>query len=174
MKVTAKFFLSFVVLAILCGSGSCSKEEEVRMPDNILGVWQLTPDYYFQFRDDNVSKEFLIDHQDGESIGKWSWDNVFYYEPGYNIVIYITSEHEANVYQVTELTQDKLTWCWVDEINAKDTNGVGSIIGEIINKAQEGFELNPELYETFTRIPEDEFLDILDNLDYILNPWEWE
>ena len=174
MKVTAKFFLSLLLFATISVFASCSKEEEVRMPDNILGVWQLTPDYYFQFHDDNVSKEFQIDHQDWESIGKWSWDNVFYYEPGYNIVIYITSEHQANVYQVTELTQDKLTWCWVDEINAQETNNAGSIIGEIINKAQEGFELNPELYETFTRIPEDEFLEILDHLDYILNPWEWE
>lgn len=162
----------FGVLTILTVSvifSSCNHDDEVRMPEEIMGVWSPNDDVYLEFCDDNIVRHLNISYQDGESIGTWTTD-VYYYEPGYNLVIYLSAEHHADVYEIVELSSDKLTWCWVDEINARDAESIGQIIGDIINKAQEGFHLDPELYQTFNKISKDEFLSIIENLD--LNyPW---
>lgn len=167
MKRIEKYIVSVVSLLVSLSFQACDKEDHVRQPADILGIWQETGTHFIEMKEDNVARELDIVYQDGESIGEWSAVNVYYYEPGYNLVIYLTDEHEANVYQITELTSQRMVWCWVDEIKAEDTESIGSIIGDIINKAQDGYKLNPELYQSFTRISEDQFLSILDGLDII-------
>lgn len=167
--VKTLWILMTAVFAV-CLASSCSKDEAVRTPADILGVWQTDTDSYLQFRDDNTARVFSIEYQDSQSIGKWSLPDVYFYEPGYELVIYLNAEHEANVFQIVELSDSKLTWCWVDEIDVKSVNGmedIGSVVGDIIKKAQEGFTLNPELYESFIKIPELQFEEILESLDIV-------
>ena len=165
--------LSFVLI-LLTACFSCSKDEEVRQPADILGDWAIDSRSYLQFNDDNTARTLTIEYQDGESIGKWSYTDVYFYEPGYNMVVYLTSDHEAIVYAVVELSTAQLIWCPVDEIDTEGEESISKIIGNIINKAQEGYELNPELYETFRRVPENQFLTILEGLDEILQPWQYQ
>ena len=152
----------------------------MRTPNDIIGIWLSQDDVYRVFGDDNRVKKFFIDFQDNQYIGKWAYDEVYYYEPGYNLVIYITDEYEATVYELVDLNEDNFTWCPVDKLNMEDlegidgTEGIGKIIGQIINKAQEGYDLNPELYMSFKRVSEDKFMDVLDSLDLILQPWEYD
>lgn len=168
-----KFLFPALAFFVMVPLSSCSDNEDVRMPDDILGVWQQDADSFLQFNDDQIARRFHIDYQNGISIGKWNWDDVFYYDPGYNLIIYLSSDHEADVYQVVELTKSRLVFCWVDDIEVQSTSDIGNALGEVIKNAQEGYELNPELYQSFTRVSEDQFLSILDSLDLILDPWQY-
>ncbi|MCH5233240.1 MAG: hypothetical protein J1E78_06325 [Muribaculaceae bacterium] len=163
-------FLSLAVSFIFITSCS-NNDEDVRMPDNILGVWSPSDDVYLEFRENNTIRHLNIEMEDGETIGIIS-DDVFFFEPGYNLVVYISAQQTANVYKIITLTDSKLTWCWVDDITDEyegDQN-IGSIIGKIIQKAQEGYHLDPGRYEYFNKVPEVKFLEILENLD-ILDIW---
>ena len=151
---------------------SCSKhDEEVRTPADIIGIWSPSDSYYIEFNDDNTTRVLEISVEDDEKIGTWS-DNVYFYEPGYNLVIYLDFPRDIEVYQILSLTQSKMEWCWVKSLKDEysENDSLGSIVGDIIKEAQEGFTLNPELYQTFVRISEDEFLDILENIN-IMEPW---
>ena len=165
-----KFFILFILILLPAFFlTSCSEDDDIRMPDDILGVWSPSESVFLQFQSDNIVHRLEIEEQDGESIGWW-YQDVYYYEPGYNLVIYLTSDHEAKVYQIVELTSDRLTWCFVYQINISDTESITQALGEIINRAQEGFRLDPALFEYFHYVPEDTFLDIMDNIE--LNyPW---
>ena len=151
---------------------ACSKDDEgVRMPENIIGIWAASDSHYLEFGEDYTVHNLEIEYQDGESIGLWNND-AYLYEPGYHIVIYLTGT-KADVFQVVDLSQDLLTWCWVKQIEIDESinkETIGHIIGDIIKDAQEGFKLNPELYQTFHKISEDEFFSILEKLD-IMYPW---
>ena len=166
----SKILTKFLYLIILLGFvnlWSCSKDEEVRLPENILGVWKLSDTCYYEYSDDHRVHNLNIIYQDGLSYGTWSND-VYYYEPGYNLVIYLTPYRTAEIYQIIEMNRSRLTWCWVKTIDENDVahmDNVGELIGTIIKEAQEGFTLHPELYQKFQRISEDEFLNIIDGLD---------
>lgn len=164
-------FLSAILAVSLINLPSCNKEdEEVRMPDNILGIWSPDDANFYEFSDDYTVHHLIIDEQDGESIGRWESD-VFFYEPGYNILIYLDAHQQANVYEIVELTSEVLTWCWVDEINVSDREeSLGKIIGEIIKKAQEGYKLDPELFKSFRKVTEEEFFSVIESLD-LMYPW---
>lgn len=147
----------------------CTKDDEVRFPEDIIGVWTPGENLYLEFAENNSVYHLDIESQDGESIGKWTRD-VYYYEPGYQLVVYLSSDHDASVYQIVEMTQGKMTWCWVENIDTEGEESIGQIIGHIINQAQEGFKLDPALNQTFTRISKDKFYEILEGLD-ITYPW---
>lgn len=164
------YFLIITGLFLLLQT-SCHSNEEVRNQENIIGVWSDNATHYFEFLDDQTVRNLQIEFQDGESIGHWITD-VYYYDPGYNIVIYLNGI-QADVFQVVTLTSTRMTWCWVDQVTAEDASGtesIGKLIGDIIKQAQEGFHLNPELYENFVKISEEDFLNIIDNLDFNY-PW---
>ncbi|MCH5229645.1 MAG: hypothetical protein J1F12_06600 [Muribaculaceae bacterium] len=164
--VNLKIIIRAFILISALSLGACSHEEEVRSPADILGVWSPGENTYLEFLDNYEIQNLKVEYQDGLSIGRWTTE-VYYYEPGYNLVVYV-ADNKANVYQVVSMNSRKLTWCKVDEITTNDVDGaesLGHIIGDIIKKAQEGYHLNPELYQTLIKIPEEEFLDIIDNLD---------
>lgn len=174
MRVDLKysFLLPAVVLISTVMMTSClSHDEEVRMPDNILGVWSPSENIYLEFEKDYTLHKLEIVYQDDISIGLWSED-AYLYEPGYNLVIYLNGI-SAQVYEVVSLTSSKLTWCPVKTINIEDAenaDSVGKILGEVIKEAQEGFHLDPELYVTYNKVSEDRFFSIIESLglDY---PW---
>lgn len=169
-KPVLRIFTVCFLTSLLLVMAGCKKDDDVREPADILGVWSPGDNYYLEFTSENNSVYNLeIEYQDGESIGKWTRD-VYYYEPGYNLVVYLSSSHTAAVYQIVEFTGNKFTWCWVEDIDADTTESIGKIIGEIINQAQEGFKLDPALYQTFQKIPKDKFYELLESLD-IEYPW---
>lgn len=161
-----------ISILLLIFAACSSSDEPVRQPDDILGNWAIDENTVYQFSTNNESRILTIYDQDNKTIGRWGNLNVFYYEPGYNLVIYLTAQYEANVYKLVEFNSSQFTWCWVDKIEDADSDSIGKIIGDIINKAQAGYHLNPELYETFTKIPEDKFLSFMESLDEILWPWD--
>ena len=172
MKVRLRNFipvLSFVLFCICVIS--CSKEEDVRKPDDLVGIWSPSDSCFLEFGEDYTVHKLEIEYQDGESIGIWTTD-AYLYEPGYHLAIYLLGTR-VEVYQIIELTSKEMTWCWVDEVEITEganKETIGHLVGDIIKKAQEGFKLNPELYQTFRKVSDNEFFTILEKLD-IMYPW---
>ncbi|MCH5235936.1 MAG: hypothetical protein J1E16_11645 [Muribaculaceae bacterium] len=173
MQVFRNIFLPFaVILFSVTLLSSCSdKDDEPRMPEDLAGIWSPDENTYLEFTQNYSLHKLDIEYQDGESIGLWTED-AYIYEPGYHIVILLKGV-VVDVYQVVELNDETLTWCWVDDIVldenvSKDT--IGKLLGDIIKQAQEGFKLDPELYQTFRRVSEDDFYSILEKLD-LMYPW---
>ena len=169
LSVSRFLLICYTAVFALVGISSCTSDDDMRMPSDILGVWSPSDNLYLEFCEENIIHKLDIEYQDNESIGEWTKD-VYYYEPGYNLVIYLTGETYANIYEIVELSQNKMTWCKVDQVSVENSENITHIIGDIINKAQEGYKLNPELYQCFRYIPRDQFMDILDRLD-IFYPW---
>lgn len=165
-------FLSFILIFSATLLTACSKDDnDVRMPADIVGVWSPNENQYLDFRANNTIKNVTVETQDGETIGVIT-DDVYFFEPGYNLVVYITADQTANVYQIIDMTDSRLTWCWVKDITDEydGEENIGSIIGQIIKEAQEGFKLDPGNYQSFNKISEDKFLEILESLD-LLDMW---
>lgn len=152
---------------------SCHHDDnDMRFPDDIVGIWTPDNSQYLEFTDNYTIHHLLIEEEDDEIIGIWTED-AYLYEPGYNLVIYLSSDQTAIVYEVTQLTSTKLTWCWVKEINlgsVDNAESVGNILGDIIKEAQEGFKLDPQNFQTFQKISQSQFDSLLESLD-IENPW---
>lgn len=173
MRFDKKYLIPiFVIFFLSIGLFSCSdSNEDVRMPEDLVGVWSPSDTLYYEMGKDYSVHKLNIEYQDDMSIGLWTID-AYVYEPGYHIVVYLGGV-VATVYQIIELSETQLTWCPVEKIdveNAGGTENIGKILGDIIKQAQEGFKTDPELYETLRKIPEDEFLDLIEKLD-IDYPW---
>ena len=170
--------VTWSVWALIClFSFSCAKsEEEMRSPSDILGVWSPSSNEYFNFKDNYIVAALYISYEDGEEVAE-EFEDVYLYEPGYNLVVYLNTTPSDNssmiisVYEIVSMTQSKLTWCWVKDIEINPDNAnkdtVGKVMGQIINEAQEGFTLDPELYQTFTKIPESTYKEIRDRFPNI-------
>lgn len=172
MSKIYNFILILFFVALATTLTSCSdNNDDVRTPADIVGVWSPSDNVYLDFSEDNTIRNVRIEVEDGETVGVIT-DDVYFYEPGYNLVVYITAEQTANVYQIVSMTDKRLTWCWVKDITDKYDGevNIGSIIGEIIKEAQEGFKLDPGHYQSFNKISEDKFLEILESLD-LLDSW---
>ena len=167
------FFPLAIIFLSLFVVSACSSEgdDQPRMPEDLAGVWSPSDSIYLEFGKDYTVHNLEIMYQDGESIGIWNND-AYIYEPGYHIVIFLSGTR-ADVYQVVELSENSMTWCWVNEVILDDSVGketIGKILGNIIKEAQEGFKLDPDLFQSFRKIPEDEFFTMLEKLD-IMYPW---
>ena len=168
------FFLTSLLL--LVARSSCRSDDPiVRTEYDIMGVWTNGEGRYMRLGDDTRAYNLYVTEQDGETIGWWEQDGYFY-EPGYNILLYIDNRSILDVFQIVTLTESEMTICWVKEITVSDImtgdKEVGQLIGEIIKEAQEGFQLDPALYQYFYRISEEEFLKIVDSLD-LYYPWDY-
>lgn len=170
MKRRSIQLLAFLFLSFL--GFSCSHDkEDVRQPEDIIGIWSPSDTRYLEFGDDYTVRNLEIKYQDGKSIGIWNVD-AYLYEPGYHLVIYLSGS-QADVYQILNLTPSQMTWCWVKKIEfdeSMDKDNIGHILGDIIKEAQEGFKLDPEHYQSFRKISDDVFYSILESLN-ILYPW---
>lgn len=171
MKCSLKFSLFLSIMLFAFVSLSCSHEEDVRMPEDIMGVWSPSSTRYLEFSEGYTVHNLDIEYQDGESIGLWTVD-AYLYEPGYHLVIYLTG-NKADVFQIISLDSSQMTWCWVEQIEFDESmskENIGKILGNIIKEAQEGFHLDPEHYQSFKKISEDDFFSILESLN-IMYPW---
>lgn len=162
-------------LMIMLTFAACSDEKEpddiIRSEQDILGYWEGADDRYIYFKDNNQAYNLYVSTQEGLVIGDW-YDDGFFYEPGYNLIIYIDQTLHPTVYQVIELTEETLVWCWVKDIREEydSSASIGQVLGDIIKEAQQGFTLDPALYQTFKRLSKDQFLDILESLN-LTYPW---
>ena len=169
-NIVSSLTLTFLVFSLL----SCSHEDpEVRNQDDILGVWSPSADRYLRFEADNTVINLVISHQDNESIGDWTRD-VYFYEPGYDIVIYMDDELQANLYKVIKLTKSEMTLCWIENIRDEYDSGqsIGEIIGGIIKDAHDGYDINPANFVSYKKISDNDYYTILQGID-IMEPW-WE
>lgn len=175
------------ILLILPLFASCSSHDEppVREESDILGVWTDGNDRYLYFVTETMVYDLRLDNSDGEMSYTLMQDSYFY-EPGYNFVIFMdfmkglegenadTSDWEElvspEVYEITALNKESLTWCWVDNLTSEKYKGLNKkeIIGKVIQEADKGFTLLPENYRTFTSVSESDFNQIL--IDY--DVWE--
>lgn len=170
-----RMLAGLVVLLITVAVTGCRHEEDepdYRSHEDLYGVWTDNNGRYILFDDGNRAYNLYVTEQDGETIGTWEQDGYFY-EPGYNLVIYIDYRSEPEIFQVVELTQNKLIWCWVDNLMDGYQSGmsIGEIIGKIIKDAHDGYDLDPKLYQYFDRVPDDEFYEMIERLDIML-PWD--
>ena len=157
-----------------CNFDDCDYEEPAtgRTEADILGVWTDGDGRYMMldslFHAYNL---YLSENNEELLYAEWTYDG-YLYEPGYNIVVYTTS-NKADVFQVTELTDSELVWCPVKEFGVDDilnSDSVGKLLGQIINEAQQGFILDPYLYQYFYKISQEEFEALLESLG-IMTPW---
>lgn len=167
-----RFGIFGLIAVVFCFFASCGRDDvEMRTPEDIVGVWSPSSTEYLEFSADNTIHNLQIEYQDGESIGLWN-SEVYFYEPGYQLVVYIDHKMNASIYKIVNMSKNAMTWCWVKDIRAEYESGVsiGEILGSIIKEAQEGFKLNPELYQYFVRVPVNDFYSMLERLD-IMYPW---
>lgn len=176
-KPTCQKFFGILLLSFILIAGGCSHEDPVvRNENDILGAWDKGDGTYLRFEKDNIVMLLNVTEQDNLTIGDWSRD-VYFYEPGYELLIYMDAELQPNVYQVIKLTDRELVICWVD--NLRDEYGsdqsIGEIIGNIIKDAHEGYDLNPAYFTYYTKISDDEYYDIIQNID-VMEPWwdDWD
>ena len=150
---------------------SCDSEDEpIRSENDILGVWTQGDDRYISFEEGNRAPNLYVKEQEGMTIGVWEQDGYFY-EPGYQLLIYIDKSSNPGVYKVVELTETRLVTCWVENLMDKYNDGesIGQIIGDIINNAQQGYELDPANYAYYEKVPENEFYELLESI--LVMPW---
>ena len=172
MKSTfSRITLLFAIIFSFMATGCNKDDDDLRKPADILGVWSPDSSRYLKFNDDNTVHILTISDVENETIGSWT-ENVYLYEPGYNLVIYLDFPNEVTVYQVVTLTESKMVWCPVKTLREEYENGesIGNIIGQIINEAQAGFKLDPELFISYYKVTEEKFLNVLEELD-ITYPW---
>lgn len=140
----------------------------MRTPEDIIGIWVLDDNEYFQYNENYTVTNIQIEYLDGERVGLWR-DDAYFYEPGYQILIYLNGI-KAVVYKIVEQNATSFTWCWVKEIDeeeATSADDIGKLMGDIIKEAQEGFHLDPTKYVTFKKISQQQFDQILEDLPII-------
>lgn len=165
LPALALLFSGVIAFTILLG-GCSSDEPRMKTPEDILGIWTRGEDHFVSFEGDNISRSFLIEEYQGDLYGYWEREGYFY-EPGYDVLIYIDHNQKANVYQVVELTEENMVICWVEDLIDRwygHDESIGQVIGEIINQAQEGFKLDPDKFEYLTRVSEEEFEKVLESV----------
>ena len=171
--------LIFSILAVTLFVGCTKDEEPMRTPQDIVGIWNLDEDLYLQFVEEYVVYPLRIEYRDGEKVGQWEKGPAYFYEPGYNLVIFVEGKYaeegiqvNAEVYEIIELTESKLVWCPVDKFVAQGgSSAIAHTIGDVIKKAQEGYELHPELYQTLYKISQTDFNEFRYTLSAIYYPW---
>lgn len=151
---------------------SCSSDEDepVRSEADIVGVWSDDAGHYMYL--DSTIHSFNFDFNTSTEDEPFGFDiDGYYYEPGYNFLLYINAESQPDIYQVMSLTDTEMTWCWVDNLMEPQYDGLSKseILGKVITQAQEGFEINPALYHTYERVPMAELEGRLAEFGYTLS-----
>lgn len=175
VKKIVKFFLSLILMTAgfsLLTACHAKEEPPFRSGDDILGIWTDGEGRYIWFHKENRAFNLYVTEQDGTTIGRWQTD-IYFYEPGYNLLIY-NETGRPQVYQVLELDKERLWWCWADDLmdHYMDGESLGQIIGQVLQNAQQGYEIDPSQSEYFTSMSEDDFLDYIETIGLML-PWDF-
>ncbi len=141
---------------------SCSSDEPApRSEKDICGAWRSDDGNYFYFELPNICYKLTVIDPENE-VAKLDYD-AYYYEPGYNFLLYVDIETQPDIYQVTSLDSDEMTWVWADNLMDDKYDGMSKseILGAVIKQAQEGFDLDYSRTYVFTRIDIDELKSVL-------------
>lgn len=180
-------FPLFLLLSLLPMFSSCSADEapDTRTPEDILGVWTDGNGRYLYFFSETTVFDLRLIGKDSDPAYTLMQDSYFY-EPGYNFVVFMDfmkgMEDNANdssnwedlvspdVFEVTQLTPERLTWCLVDNLTDPKYKGMSKkeILGRLLQEADKGFTLLPENYQTFTAVSQEDFDRIIEEY----NIWE--
>ncbi|MBD5356246.1 MAG: hypothetical protein HDR88_04475 [Bacteroides sp.] len=173
MKPLSLKIFSFLAAISLLSLASCTSDEPApRSENDICGAWVSNEGNYMYFKLPNICYKLI---PESEEMAQLAYD-AYYYEPGYNILMYMSEDSHADIYQVTELNQNEMKWVWADNIIDGDNllnekyKGMSKseILGSIIKQAQEGFDLDYSRTTVFNRISMEEFEEVL--IDY---GYEW-
>lgn len=159
-----KIYLLLLILFSLT-LPSCSNEDPApRSEDDIYGAWVDNDGNYFYFRYPNICYK-LIPESDDWAILDY---DAYYYEPGYNFLLYVNQETQPDIYSVTQLTESEMTWVWADNLldDKYDDMSKSEILGQVIKEAQEGFKLDYSRTSNFMKIDTDEFKRLLEAYGY--------
>ena len=159
--------LALFVAILMPMAVSCNDDPEPtsRTPEDILGIWTDNEGRYMVL--DSIYEAFnlYVTEENGEISARWMQD-AYIYEPGYNLVVYNDVRLHPEVYQVIELTEESLVWCWVEDLRENLDSGasIGEILGQVIQEAQDGFQVDPDKYQYFTRVSQNDFDRLLEEL----------
>lgn len=164
--------VSMLILALIFifTATSCSddNDEPARSQDDIMGVWADIEGRYMHLAEDFKAYNLYVTDKDGKPSAEFEIPRAgYFYEPGYDILLYMSAESQPEVYKIVKLTQDELEWCLVDNLLNDEYKDLSKseIIGLIIKKAHEGYTINPDSCQTFTRVPESVYYDILSEFE---------
>lgn len=150
---------------------SCSDgDPDVRTENDLVGVWTDTPGHYIFIQNDTRIFSLYVEtyEEDGETeeMGVLEQDG-YIYEPAYNFIVYMNRESQPNIYQLMSLTDDRMIWCWVDNLRDKKYENLSKteILGAVLKEADKGFHTDPKDYITFSRVSDAEFQSILDKYE---------
>lgn len=147
------------LLIVICSIvfASCSNDEDPvpRSENDICGAWVDNDGNCMYFKLPNLCYKVVPETDDMAEV----YYDAYYYEPGYNFLLYVDSETQPDIYMVTELNDKGMTWVWADNLRDDKYDGMSKseILGAIIKQAQEGFTLDYSRTITFARISMYEF-----------------
>ena len=154
MNRSSQFALSVktIILSLILSAAivSCSddNDEPARSQDDIMGVWADIEGRYMHLAEDFKAYNLYVTDKGGKPSAEFEIPRAgYFYEPGYDILLYMSAGSQPEVYKIVKLTQDELEW------------------GLIIKKAHEGYTINPDSCQTFTRVPESVYYDILSEFE---------
>ena len=152
-------------MAFSLAFASCSDDDPApRSEADIYGAWEDNSGDYFYFRYPNICYK-LAPGADGSAALDY---DAYYYEPGYNFLLYMNIEGQPDIYGVTELSQSQMKWVWADNLLDEKYKEMSKseILGYIIKEAQEGFKLDYSRTSSFTRMETAEFKTLLEKYGY--------
>lgn len=144
---------------------SCSDDEPaVRSENDIYGAWVDDEGNYLYFRYPNVCYRLIPESEEWAMLDY----DAYYYEPGYNFLLYVNQETQPDIYSVTQLTENEMTWVWADNLLDDKYDGMSKseILGQVIKEAQEGFKLDYSRTVEFKKIETAEFEKLLEDYGY--------
>ena len=174
MNRSSQFALSVktIILSLILSAAivSCSddNDEPARSQDDIMGVWADIEGRYMHLAEDFKAYNLYVTDKDGKPSAEFEIPRAgYFYEPGYDILLYMSAGSQPEVYKIVKLTQDELEWCLVDNLLNDEYKDLSKseIIGLIIKKAHEGYTINTDSCQTFTRVPESVYYDILSEFE---------
>lgn len=170
MKFTLTKIFLLLISVFSIALTSCSKDDDPapRSENDICGAWADDEGNCIYFKLPNICYKIVPEEEDWAEV----YYDAYYYEPGYNFLLYIDSDTQPDIYMITALNDREMIWVWADNLLDEKYDGMSKseILGAIIKQAQQGFNLDYDRTITFTRISMWEFEIFLEKYDcsYIL------
>lgn len=154
-----------VVMVMAAGCGS-DDEPAARAESDVYGAWVDGDGDYFYFKYPNIC--YRLVPAASEDTYAALYNDSYFYEPGYRFLLYIDTDAQPNIYEVTSLTDREMTWVWADNLRDDKYDGMSGseILGQVIKEAQDGFKLDYSRTTQFTKISTDDFKKILEDAGY--------
>lgn len=154
------------VMAIVFLGCSSDDDPAPRAESDVYGAWIDNDGDYFYFKYPNVCYK-LVTAKSADGMAELFYD-AYYYEPGYNFLLYVDINTQPDIYEVTTLSDKEMTWVWADNLREDKYDGMSGseILGQVIKEAQNGFKLDYSRTMKFEKISTDDFKKTLEAAGY--------